>query len=1231
MFPALAANPLVENVGAQAQITMIYDFGLGKVQIEDLRIGASDANIYSPTLEYQSGSLMTSTRLYSKRVSYDSMSFVLGQNQEVTVSAKPNSISGAIDILFPRGLVYLDDRGNRKPSKVQLEVFWKEQSASTWNQVQNNQFFGAAVSIDRAIDGYVEKYGTSSQSVVEADQYSERENRTIWAINHYPRADGSYYDETTIYWGGQLVYGGPTDGLNGRYQEWSIGTQRKVNDYLPTSVEYLFGVTRERQQAGGGGGGETFWVDIDDRNPQNPGQYTQVFVDGGLVYNSYYLNTGIAGDYIKGTFQETRQETSTLTKNYYSVQVPIYSPQETSTVTMSTAQPFTLVASVDFGKPGDYEFRIVRRTPVSQESRRADDTKLTLIKSFQAGPIFNLKKRHTMLEMRIIATDKISQVVDNLSAICTSILPVFDGTSWTEQPTRNPAWIVYDILTGEANPSPLKPEQIDLPSFYRLAVLCDEQVETTVGNTVTIAPRYTSDFVVDYDTTVYQLIESILTICRSTLILSQNGKYGILIDQAQTTPRQLFTPANSWGFSGNRTYSDRPNAIRVKYVEPNMNWQLNEIVVYDDGYSAENAERFEDLSTFGITYGGNAWRYGRYMLAQGLHRSEQFTINVDVENLAVQRGDLVAISHDVPKIGGVAARVVSLNGNDVKVDQYVQVELNNYTIRLPDGLVRSGLINQMKDDNVYQFDDVTGIEPDSLVVFGTSNRVTQNYLVHEIQPGNDLTASLTLVRYVEGIYTADEGEIPPWESGLTDTIINRSDLVVLNLASRAKLIYPDRQPWSEVTLTYDITGYKFAHVDVYLIREGYKDTFIGRTSHRNEFVYLIHTINEPDKLGNMTFEVIPVSERNMWGTSAQTIVNIFPDTFPPAKPEGFSVNVQHELVEMFWRAGQEPDIDHYIIRYTPELLNPQWNASQFLTRQNWQSTHASAGARTGTYMLRAIDTSGNNSPEAIQRTTVQQLPNINFIEVVNDAETWWNGKHYQTMSVGSELQAQGPSNDVVSDAFYVCRELVDLGEVYEARISNKIRAYGEHWDDFMVNWDRLADVPALARAQSDKWDAWVEVRSIDRIPFMADWEQLSLVNPLSAGDELWSDWRSVQVGDFTGLLFQFRIVLRSYDKLVRPIVTDGLIEIDMPDRIDSQSDIEVPVGGLTIFFDPAFRVAPSIAVSIDGNELPVVSKITNKDRDSFDLQLIDVITNTPVEGKVDWQAKGYGRKRATSI
>jgi hypothetical protein len=348
-------------------------------------------------------------------------------------------------------------------------------------------------------------------------------------------------------------------------------------------------------------------------------------------------------------------------------------------------------------------------------------------------------------------------------------------------------------------------------------------------------------------------------------------------------------------------------------------------------------------------------------------------------------------------------------------------------------------------------------------------------------------------------------------------------------------------------------------------------------------------------------------------------------------PYGFSVNVQSEQVKMFWQPSAEEDLDHYILRYTPEVLKPNWDASQFLARTSWQTTSTTAGARTGTYMIKAVDTSGNMSPPAMQRTTVSTLPDINFIEDVNDVTTGWNGKHYQTMIRGSKMQSQGKDNDVAPEAHYICKEVVDLGEVYEARISSKIRAYGQHWDDFMVNWSRLSDVPRLARAQSDQWDAWVDVRTIDKITFMSAWTKLSLVNPLAGGTAKWSEWRAVQVGDFTAQLFQFRIQLRSLNQLVRPIVTDGLIEVDMPDRIDSGSDVVIPLTGLTIFFDPAFRATPALSISIDGNDKPVVAKVTNKDRDSFDIQLIDTLTNNAVTGKIDWQAKGYGRKRSTSI
>jgi hypothetical protein len=772
---------------------------------------------------------------------------------------------------------------------------------------------------------------------------------------------------------------------------------------------------------------------------------------------------------------------------------------------------------------------------------------------------------------------------------------------------------------------------MDLASFYRLAQFCDEQITTTVGGVSTTGSRYVSDFVVDYETTVFQLIESVLSACRATLIITQSGKYGVLIDKEQTVPRQLFTPNNSWGFSGNRTYADRPNALRVKYVEPQLGWQMNEVIVYDDGFNSTNATKFEDISTFGITDGGRAWRYGRYMIAQGLQRSEQFMISVDVENLAVQRGDLVRVAHDVPKIGGLGARVVEVVGNNVKVSESVFVNITNYTVRLSDGTIRSGKVIADVEEDIYTFDDVSGIEPDDLIVFGNTERVTQEYLVQEIIPGADLTADLTLVRYVAGVYTADEGDIPPWDSGLTDSIVNTTDLKVIDLVGTSTLIYPYRVPIARVELNFDVKGRAYSRCNIYLIRPGYKDTFLGEV---NDFIFReeIHTILEPEKLGERRYHVVPINSKGIVGTGAYVTVNVEPDRQRPEKPYGFSVNVQSEIVEMFWQLSTEVDLDYYVIRYTPEVISPRWNASQFLSKVSWQTNHASAGARTGTYMIKAVDTSGNESIEAMKRTTVAQLPNINYIEKIEDHLLDWPGLDYLTASKGSALYATGPEGNVQPTAYYVCDEIVDLGEVYEVRISNKIRAYGQHSDDLIYKWNPLSEVQAMAKATSDQWDAWVEVRVSDAQFFISQWVTMESVDPIAVGDSsTWSEWRPVEVGDFTGKYFQFRIQLRSYDVNVRPVVTDGTIDVDMPDRVDYGPDVEVPVEGLTIFFNPAFRVTPTVVASIDGNDRPVVTMITNKDRDSFDVQLRDVTSGEPVAGRIDWQAEGYGKKGVASI
>ena len=1229
VFPSIAVNPFIENAGTESKITTIYDFGLGELTLEDLKIGDAPASSYNPTLEIQSGTLMKTTRLYPKRVAYETLSYVTKMDQEIIMRTKPETQSAEVDLYFPRGLVFYDDRGNRTENKVQIEVWWRKVGATNWNKVRDDQFIGANVRQDVAITARNEVYDPGLTSVNQYEQYNRYVNRTYWLITHYPYTDqpgSGYHSEVTVFFDGAMVYSGPESAVGGAFGEYSIGAKQEEADYLPRAKEYYFAVSRRTTHVTGG----TVWKDYQENRPGVTVYGTQIFVNNQEIYHGPQLQSGVYSEYLKGNYKGDRQPSPILKEALYSIMMPVYTGQTTSTVVGSTSSPFTLVAAVDFVVPALYEFKVVRRSSNSIDNRNANDITLTLIKSFQAGVIFRLDKPHTMIEMRLVANDKINGVVSNFSALATSVLNVWDGTKWEKKATRNPAWIAYDILTGDANPAPLKADQIDLASFYKLAQLCDQQITTTVGGATTTGARYTSDFVVDYETTVYQLLESVLSVCRATLIITQSGKYGVLIDQAQTTPRQLFTPANSKNFNGNRTYSDRPHALRVKYVEPQMGWQMNEVIVYDDGRDVSNATQFEDLSTFGITNGAAAWRYGRYMLAQGLHRSEQFSIELDVENLAVQRGDLVRVAHDVPKIGGVGARVISITGNDVKVTEGVSVVITNYTVRLSDGTVRSGTVTGSPADDTFTLDDVTGINPDDLLVFGATQRVTQDYLVQEIVPGDDLTASLTMVRYVPEVYSADTGNVPPWDSGLTDSILNKTDLKVENLKGTSTLTYPDRLPFARVDLDWGVYGKNYDHSKVYLIRRGMQDLYLGDTKFLS-FQQMIDTLKEIDRVGDMTFQVVPYNSKGLEGTPATTVVKVEPDRKPPETPYGFAVNVQKETVNLFWQMNQEEDVDNYIIRYTPEVNAPNWNASMFLARLGWASTTFSVGARTGTYMMRAVDTSGNQSDIAKQRTTVATLPDINVIDTVDDSTTGWTGQNYQSEIRGGALIASGAANNVNPTSYYIVSKMIDLGDVYEARISSKIRAYGESNLDFMSQWVRLSDVPALTRVQSDQWDAWVEVRCTGSMSFMSDWVTLDTVNPLSGGAAAWTEWRPVHVGDFTGHLFQFRIQMRSFVPDVRPVVTSGLIEIDMTDRVDYYGDVVIPAAGKTVNFDPAFRNVPAVAVTIDGNNDPVVVYMTSKTQSSVNIQLFNTITHTQVAGQVDIQAQGYGRRGIASL
>jgi hypothetical protein len=1297
VMPAMAANPNIDNWGNSSQMTMLYDFGLGWVDIDDLRIGDVSAWQYQPATVWHQNSFCQDLRLLTVRIGYDQYAINLAQNEPEIVRTKINTISADLDIQFQRGIFQAAPKFGAIPFWADFAAYWRPVGGSTWQEVPIDWYYGAAnreytssvsgnvlFALYEVPPGTVYRYDpATSPAVLRSLDAAYRQQQRVpnvyiqsvpnpnfvfsypdGPINEpgyfarYPeiRAAGWYDRSAQDHFESIGSREGRDPGVRVLINR---GFEQVTYDRLwtPSSLyndDWLN--NQERPLVGGWGwikSGAALPVLAESRPPFSWG------MEGGAPFESAnylerYPDVAASG-----------QDPWTHFINYGAFEGRDPYKRVTSRSVRLTAMwvgPYWVRINFQFPTPGEYELQVMRTDKIEDGTdntinvtsggavtARFNESTVALLRSYEWGAVVQPRLRHSMLEMRVTATDQLQGVIQNFSAIATSVLRVawFDGTTgaltFSYAQTRNPAWIALDIITSERNPKPLKDDQIDWPSWVHLAWICDTPRSWVANGMPFTAPRFTCDIVVESFMTVKELVESVLAAARSSLTLTTAGLWGVLHDEEKTTPRQVLTPANSWGFSGSRAFTPQPHCLRVNYINRDNGWIKDELPVYADGYWSGNATEYETLDTFGVTDYPHAWAYGRYMLAQGLQRSELFTVSLDVENLLVQRGDMVYVAHDVPRVGGMPSRVVDYgwavgpNGGGVlRVSQPLPYPPSGYSIRRNDGSVLTGHVLSALAADVVEVDNLDGVNVDDLVVLGEYDRVTQPYLVQRISPGADLTAELTLCKYAPGVYTADIGALPPWEPGFGQDYVNGTDLVCANATATQRLYYVEREPRVDVLLQWTTTGFAFDHHEIALIMpSGLREAIAGPHKPQN-FQWVRDALRQRTYFDVLLqFEITPVSTLGFRGVPAYVSIVLVPDRTAPAPVTIFGANVQKEHIDLFWDPPQnEPDVASYLIRYTPVLDVPNWDASQQLATIGWPNTKTSAGARTGAYGLRVVDTSGNQSPVVWRRTTIALLPDINVITVMNDRFLVppWPGKLWNAKVVGTEVMTAGDFGNVAPLAYYYCKVPVDLGDVFEVRISSKIESYGVTANDYMASWVTLAEVPSLVSATSDLWNAWLEVSGADEMLFMSQWDTLEEIDPIAADDDSeWSPWRAVTVGDFTARLLRFRIVMQSNNPGVRVVTRSGRIEVDMPDRIDAYGDVDVPPAGLDFVFPVAFRHLEAVAITINGNDEPVVAEVTDKDPEGFHVVLRNTQTGALTDGYIDILAQGYGRLRPLTI
>ncbi|URL59629.1 DUF1983 domain-containing protein [Luteibacter flocculans] len=372
----------------------------------------------------------------------------------------------------------------------------------------------------------------------------------------------------------------------------------------------------------------------------------------------------------------------------------------------------------------------------------------------------------TMLAMVIKAGAQVNgQTSRKVNVIGTRILPVWNGSVWAEQPTRNPAWALADAFRNTTYGRGWADNRINLDGL-----LAEAQTWAARGDTY--------DGVFDTKVTLWDAVTQIARAGRA-LPMYFAGVVEIIRDAPRQVPTLMLTPDEivQGSFKIDYVYPtfDSPDYVIVEYTNPNT-WQPQTVPCALTG-SAKL--RPKNVQLPGVISRDQAFREGMYMAASNRDQRKFITVTVEMDGYIPRYGDRIDIAHDVPQ-WGISGRIV---GYDEATGVLTTSEpvawyagQNHFVaLRALDGsvqgpykvlqgddlfhMVLTGLTQQQKD--ALWISDGSHAEPTSFS-FGPGSQQFQSCLLLRATPQGDDHVELYMVNYAPSVYLAEvNADVPP--------------------------------------------------------------------------------------------------------------------------------------------------------------------------------------------------------------------------------------------------------------------------------------------------------------------------------------------------------------------------------------------------------------------------------------------------------------------------------------
>lgn len=329
---------------------------------------------------------------------------------------------------------------------------------------------------------------------------------------------------------------------------------------------------------------------------------------------------------------------------------------------------------------GQYDVRVKKLTADPTNDRVTMDMQFSSLRSYQNDSAdYTGQKR---MAVKIRASGQLSGTISALNAIVSQKIPTWNGSSWVSAATSNPAWQYLFLARGIRNAAGkllcgvgLSDSQIDIAELQDWAAWCDYH---SLG----------CNFVYDGQMVTAEMLSIPARIGRGTWSWA-TGKLGVVWDEENKPITQMISMENivQGSFEVSYVTQNLADEINVSFINPNLGWQPDTVRVAVNG--ATNPVNPVNVDITGLTDKDQAGKEANLIAARQFYHRRRVSLDMDMEGLVSNRGDVVSLSHDLTS-WAQSARVTSGTTTVLTLDNPVQFtagETHYVGVRYPNGTI----------------------------------------------------------------------------------------------------------------------------------------------------------------------------------------------------------------------------------------------------------------------------------------------------------------------------------------------------------------------------------------------------------------------------------------------------------------------------------------------------------------------------------------------------------------